>query len=118
MVKPKMRIISSRELMYITGIILLPVAVLLKGMYLYSIGVFVLSILLINFDPLFKAFRKQILESDKYIFLNLFVGSCIGLIIYFIPHIKTFLVLIWFVFISFYGCRIANKVKINNKAIK
>jgi uncharacterized protein YqgC (DUF456 family) len=105
-----MKKVSSREFMYIGAIILFPIALLFKGMYLYFVGALIVSILLIFFDPIFKRFRRQLLGADKFIFYTLLSGVMVGLIIHFVPALSAALISVWFVINIFHGLKVAKKI--------
>ena len=96
--------------MYIGAILLLPIALMFKGMYLYFVGAITLSILLIFFDPVFKRFRKQVLGADKFISYTLLSGLIVGLVIHFVRDFSTVLISVWFAVNVFYGVRIGRKI--------
>ena len=110
-----MKKVSSKEFMYIGAIILFPIALLFKGMYLYFVGALIVSTLLIFFDPIFKRFRIQLLGANKFIFYTLLSGGVMGLIIHFVPDFSTALVSVWFAINMFYGLRIAKKIDSANE---
>lgn len=103
--------ISSRELMYISGVTILPVVLLFKGMYLFSLGALALSVLLIYFDPLFNRFRRQIDGANQFIAFTLCSGGAVGLVIYLLPSLATVLIFMWFIADLVYGLKIAKKVE-------
>lgn len=111
-----MKKISSREFMYIGGILVLPIIMLFKGMPLYFLGGIVLSSVLIMLDPLFKRFRKQIDGADKFIVIILFTGATSAGVTMFFPNSSMAIVLSWSAFYVFYGIKMSGKIeKMNSK---
>ena len=103
--------------MYISAMTILPVAMLFKGMYLYSIGALALSVLLIYFDPLFKLFRRQVVGANQFIIFTLLSGGVVGLVIYVLPSLATVLISIWFIVDVVYGLKIAKKIELINESL-
>ncbi len=112
-----MKKISSREFMYISAMIILPVAMLYKGMYLYFLGTLVLSVMLIYLDPIFKTFRKQVDGANQYIVCTLLSGGVVGLVIFLLPDIANIIIPTWFVFDVVYGLKIAKKIESINETL-
>lgn len=111
-----MKKVSSREFMYIGAIVLLPIALLFKGMYLYFVGALGVSTLLIFVDPVFKRFRTQVSGADKFILYTFFSGGIVGLAIYFLPDLATTLISVWFAINVFYGVKIGKKIDGDNES--
>jgi uncharacterized protein YqgC (DUF456 family) len=111
-----MKTVNSREFMYIGAVILLPIALLFKGMYLYFVGALVVSTLLIFFDPVFKRFRIQVIGADKFILYTFFSGGIVGLVIHFLPDLATALISVWFGINLFYGVKIGKKIDSDNES--
>lgn len=105
-----MKKVSSREFMYIGTIILFPIALLFKGMYLYFAGAIVVSSLLILFDPIFKRLRMQVLGAETFIYFTFISGAAMGLFIHLAPELKLSLISVWFGINIFYGLKIARKI--------
>lgn len=103
--------------MYISAMIILPVAMLFKGMYLYFLGALTLSFMLIYFDPLFKRFRKQVDGANQYILFTLLSGGVVGLVLFLLPDMANTLIPIWLIFDAVYGFKIAKKIELINETI-
>ncbi|MCF1431790.1 MAG: hypothetical protein LPH21_08165 [Shewanella sp.] len=109
-----MKKISSREFMYIGGVLVLPIILLFKGLLLYFLFALMLSLLLIFFDPLFKRFRKQVEGSEKFIVIILTSGVVASGVTVFFPNFSTGLVLCWSVFYVACGFKMSNKIEAMN----
>lgn len=106
-----MKKISAKEFMYVCAVIIFPVVLLFKGMFLYSIVGSIVSGLLISIDPLFRKIKIRVPETNRYL-VNLYIsGILIGVIIYFLAILKTPLVFAWFIGMTFYGITTAKKLE-------
>ncbi|ABO25512.1 hypothetical protein [Shewanella loihica] len=103
--------ISSRDFMYISAVLIIPVVMLFKGMYLYFLGTFAIALLLVVFDPLFKRFRSQIDGADKFIAYNFITGLMVGVGLIFFSHLSSLLISVWFTIDIFYGLKVAKKIE-------
>jgi predicted PurR-regulated permease PerM len=108
--------ISSREFMYIGGILVLPIIMLFKGLVLYFLCALALSLVLMFFDPLFKRFRKLVEGADKFIATILATGIVASGIAVTFPNFSTGLVLCWSLFYIVCGIKMSSKIEaMNNK---
>lgn len=109
--------ISSREFMYIGGVLFFPAILLFKGMLIYYAGALSLCFLLIMFDPIFKYFMKQIKGAKIFICISLISGGGFATISLLLPEYRIGIVLLWAMFYLSYSMGISDKIEKRNKKI-
>ncbi|MEP1552008.1 MAG: hypothetical protein ABJJ44_06120 [Paraglaciecola sp.] len=109
-----MRDLSSKSWMYCSAVLAFPVAALFKGLFTWAVPLYVVAIVLIFADPLFKNLRRSIPSANRFIIVILLSGAIVGLIANIFPTTHTWLVACWCVFFIAYGWPIASNIDKKN----
>jgi hypothetical protein len=109
-----MRELNSKSWMYCSAVLALPVATLFKGLFTWAVALYVVAIVLIFADPLFKHLRRSIPSANRFIIVIFLSGAIVGLIANVFPKTHTWLIVCWFVFFIAYGWPIASKIDKKN----
>lgn len=103
--------LDVRDAFFFAALILIPVVLLFKYMFLHAVVALVMSLLIYNFMPKVKYIRAQVKGTDLFYYFGLAFGAMLALLSFFLGGGKAFFFFIWMIFYFSYGMPHAGRLQ-------
>lgn len=95
--------LDVRDAFFFSALILIPVALSFKYMFLHSAVALVISLLIYHFMPKVKYIRARVKGTGLFYYFGLSFGATLSLLSFFLGGGKAFFFFIWMIFYFSYG---------------